>query len=101
MKNIQVIDGAANCAYSIYQVSDEALSIIFPEEGQDVEFIDDLIDRLGEDKVGEILGPAWDRRVEKRDVQGIHGTLFYELSFKKKYYPNKREADFDSPTSVD
>ena len=31
--------------------------------------------------------------IDKKKIKGIHGTLFYELLFKKKYYPNKREKD--------
>ncbi len=97
MKNIQVIDGATNCAYSIFEVTEETFSLLFPGRGQDIEFIDDIVARLGEEKAGEILAPVWEKRIEKRDVAGIHGTLFYELEFKKKYYPNKRESDFDDP----
>ncbi|MGA3242254.1 MAG: hypothetical protein ABSG03_38875 [Bryobacteraceae bacterium] len=26
-------------------------------------------------------------------VQGIHGTLFYQLTFKKRYFPTKRESE--------
>jgi hypothetical protein len=29
MKNIQIIDGADNCAYDIYQITDEDFKIIF------------------------------------------------------------------------
>ncbi|HEV2804208.1 MAG TPA: hypothetical protein VGW57_04665 [Chthoniobacterales bacterium] len=52
MKNVQIIDGAINCAYSVYEMSDESFRVIFPAEGQDVEFIDDLIARMGEAKAG-------------------------------------------------
>ena len=97
MKNIQVIDGAVNCTYSIFEVSDDTFSLIFPGEGQNIEFVEDLIGRLGEEKAGEILEPVWKHRVEKHDVVGIHGILFFELGFKKKFYPNKRESDLDDP----
>jgi hypothetical protein len=36
---------------------------------------------------------VWKRRVKKIDIIGIHGTVFYELSWKKKYYPNKTDDD--------
>lgn len=29
----------------------------------------------------------------QKTIQGIHGTLFYELGYKKKYYPHNRESD--------
>ncbi len=94
-KNIQVIDGATNCAYSIYPVDAADFAKVFPGPGQDVEFIDDLIDRLGEAEADRLLSAMWGHRIEKPDVRGIHGTLFYELEFKKRFYPNKRETDFD------
>ena len=95
MKNIQVIDGANNCAYSIYQASDESFSQIFPSAGQDIEFIEDFVARLGEKKASEILGAVWKQRLAKRDVVGIHGTLFFEFVAKKKFYPNKQDSDLD------
>jgi hypothetical protein len=97
MKNIQVIDGATNCAFSVYQISEECFYLIFPGERQNIEFIDDLILRLGEQRAGEILTPVWQNRVEKENIIGLHGTLFFEMEFKKKYYPNKRESDLDDP----
>ena len=41
MKNVQIIDAAQNCAYSIYAIPDDDFVKIFPQEGQDVEFDDD------------------------------------------------------------
>lgn len=94
-KNIQVIDGATNCAYSIYPMNSADFAKVFPGPGQDVEFIDDLMDRLGETEAIRILSPIWGHRVDKPQVQGIHGTLFYGLEVKRAFYPNKRETDFD------
>jgi hypothetical protein len=93
VKNIQVIDGAINAAYNIYAATDEQFALIFPD-GADIEFIEDFIERVGEDAAGKILAPLWGRRINKADVVGIHGTLFYELrDIKKHYYPNKRFSD--------
>lgn len=50
MKYIQIIDGAQNCGYWIYGITDDLFEEIFPEKGQDIEFIDDFIDRVGEKK---------------------------------------------------
>ena len=36
MKNIQIIDGADNCTFSIFQATDEEFSLIFPEPLQDI-----------------------------------------------------------------
>src|SRR5579871_5330834 len=50
-KNIQVIDGAENCTYSVYATNAEAFREMFPD-GQDIEFADDLIVRLGQKRAG-------------------------------------------------
>jgi hypothetical protein len=92
MKNIQVIDGALNCTYDIFAATDEEFGLIFPS-GADIEFISDFIDRAGEDTAGEVARSLWKRRLDKKSISGIHGTLFYELDFKKKYYPTKKEAE--------
>ncbi|MGJ4941489.1 hypothetical protein ACQR1W_13025 [Bradyrhizobium sp. HKCCYLS1011] len=95
MKNIQVIDGADNCAYDVFAVTDEEFRVLFPVPGQDIEFIEDAIERVGDDQLGAMMRNVWARRLEKPHVIGIHGTVFYELLGKKKYYPHKRDDDID------
>ena len=91
MKNIQVIDGAVNAAYTIFAVTEDEFCLIFPGDGQDIEVIEDMVARLGDDRVGKIMAPVWDREIPKPEVCGIHGTLFYGLAEKRKYYESKRE----------
>ena len=43
MKNIQIIDWAENCSFSICLVDDDDLALIFPAPEQDVEFVEDLV----------------------------------------------------------
>lgn len=93
MKNIQVIDGADNTEYPIYAVTNDEFAKMFLGERQNVEFIEDLIDRLGETEAASLFRNVWPRRLEKPKVCGIHGTLFYGLLWKKKYYPTKNEGD--------
>ncbi len=94
MKNVQIIDGADNCTYSIYALTDVEFEQVFPESGQDIEFIEDVVDRMGDDAVGLLFRPVWERgELNKPDVVGIHGTLFYGLLWKKKCYPTKRDAE--------
>lgn len=95
MKNIQVIDGAANCVYPIYSTKERDFLLIFPD-GHDIEFIDDFVGRVGPRRARAILERLWRVRLKKADVNGIHGTLFYELEFKKKYYPNRMEEDAEN-----
>jgi hypothetical protein len=67
--------------------------IIFPSE-QDIEFIEDLVERIGEDRLQSLCAQMWDCPIEKTLVSGIHGTLFYGLrDAKRQFYPNKRFYD--------
>ena len=96
MKNIQVIDDALNCTYSIFAVEDAEFEMLFPN-GTDIEFNDDLFARLGEAEAAKLLDEIWKRPVDKKSVIGIHGTLFYGMDYKKKYYPTKRDCDMKLP----
>lgn len=95
MRNIQIIDGALNATFSVFQATEEEFQAIFPND-QDMEFVEDFIARIGEGEAGAVLSPIWQRPILKRDAQGIHGTLFYGWSERRKYFPStKRELDWD------
>ena len=95
MKNIQVIDGAANATFSIFQATDEEFAAIFPE-GRDIEIADELIERLGDAEAERVLSPLWERPILKREADGIHGTLFYDANERREFLPkSKREVDWD------
>jgi hypothetical protein len=91
MKNIQVIDGAINCAYDIYGATAEDFALIFPQPGQDIQFIEDLA--IGHEAINRALIRLWNNRLDKKNVQGIHGTLFFDLEAKKTFYPDRQETD--------
>ncbi len=96
MKNIQIVDGASNATFSLFQATDEEFSAIFQPEC-DIELFEDLIDRLGEDAAGRVLALIWERPILKRDAYGIHGTLFYDNETRRAHIPaSKREVDWDS-----
>jgi hypothetical protein len=96
MKNVQVIDGGQNCTFSIFQATDEEFLQIFPGSGQDIEFIEDVINRLGKAATQALLTPFWKRPILKPCANGIHGTLFYQFKSKRKYFAaSKRERDID------
>jgi hypothetical protein len=99
MKNIQVIDSADNCTYSLFAATDQEFNLIFPE-GTDIEFAEDFFERVGESAGISITKELWKRPVEKKAANGIHGTLFYQLLFKKCYYPTKREREM-VPLGID
>jgi hypothetical protein len=95
MKNIQIIDGALNATFSVLQATEEEYATIFPT-GRDMELIEDLIERLGDDEAGRMLAPRWERPVLKRDALGIHGTLFVDNERTQRKIPqSKREVDRD------
>jgi hypothetical protein len=92
MKNVMIIDGAVNCAYDIFQMTEEQFKTIFPVEGQDIAFIDEIDEKtLNNINFAEI----WRRPVAKKSVDGIAGTLFYQLPQKKEFYPNRKDSDLD------
>lgn len=92
MKNIQIVDGAANATFSIFQATEEEFAAIFPH-GRDLELVEHFIDRSGEERAGAVLGSLWERPIRKSDVRGIQGTLFYQR--KPSFIPaTKRDADW-------
>jgi len=97
MKNIQVIDGAGNCVYDIFAATDEEFSLIFPA-GEDVAFIDEVCARVDSKTLDFAFEKIWTRRIPKREAQGIHGVLFYELEEKKAYYPTRRDEGAINPS---
>ncbi len=96
MKNIQIVDGAANCVYDIFAATDEEFSLLFPE-GTDIAFIDEIYANGDSEKLDATFNSIWTRPIEKSQVQGIHGTIFYELEDKKVYYPTRRDREAMNP----
>ena len=95
MKNIQIIDGAGNATFSVFQATDEEYAAMFPND-QDMEFAEDFHERVGEERGRAILTLIWERPILKRDAHGIHGTLYYGWERKREELPvSKREVDWD------
>jgi hypothetical protein len=96
LKNIQIIDRAENATFSIFQATDDEFNAIFPAEGQDIEIVEDFLDRVGLEKAEGILKLIWTRPVLKHDAYGVHGTLYYGYAERRKYLPaSKREVDWE------
>ncbi len=53
-----VIDGAENCDYDVFPVSDDYFALIFPG-GTDIAFIEDVERRADAEAVFEALKRAW------------------------------------------
>ncbi|MBX8495024.1 hypothetical protein [Pseudomonas cichorii] len=96
MKNIHIIDGAENCVYDIFSVTDEEFDKIFPK-GTNIAFIDEVYARGSESVLDMVFKNIWSRPVRKSYVQGIHGIIFYELDEKKVYYPSRVDEDAMNP----
>lgn len=96
MKNIQIIDGAENCAYDVFQAAEAEFDLIFAP-GTDIAFIDEVYERSDRAALDAACAAIWRRRVPKKDAQGIHGPLFYELAEKKVYYPTRRDEEAINP----
>jgi hypothetical protein len=96
VKNIQVIDAAENCTFSVFQATDDEFNALFPGENQDIEFSKDLFERLTEAQIRSIMSAIWQRPILKKDAIGIHGTLFFQFESRRKYFPEtKREKDWN------
>lgn len=99
-KNVQIIDGALNATYSLFQATPEEFDAIFPHPGQDMEIVEDFLSRAGQAVAADLLKKIWMRPILKRDAQGIHGTLFYDFSERREFIPStKREVDWN-PSSL-
>jgi hypothetical protein len=96
MKNIQIIDGSQNCVYDVFAATDDEFSLIFPN-GTDIAFIEEVYAKGDEQALDAAFNNIWKRRVRKRDAQGIHGILFYELPDKMVYYPTRKDEEAVNP----
>lgn len=65
MRNILIIDGADNATFSVFQATEEEFRSIFPN-GQDMELVEDFIERVGDAEVETILSPIWERPISQR-----------------------------------
>jgi hypothetical protein len=99
MKNIQVVDGALNCTFSIFKATEEEFALLFPEPRQDIQYAEDLAFLPRREEVEAALDRIWERPIRKQDAFGIHGTLFFDLERYKTYYLAKREDAVD-PSAV-
>jgi hypothetical protein len=98
MKNIQIIDGASNCTFSLFQATDEEFALLFPEPRQDVQYAEDLTQLPEQAEIDAALNRIWERPIRKQDARGIHGTLFYQLERYQRWYREKREDAVDLTT---
>jgi hypothetical protein len=91
MKNIQIIDGASNSVFEIYAIADTLFAALFPN-GTDVAFAKDYYAELP--ITDRLLKNLYKRRVDKKSIRGIHGTLHLDSSqVEPKFFPTRRESE--------
>jgi len=91
MKNIQVIDGALNCTFGLFQATEAEFALLFPEPRQDIQYAEDLEFLPKQKAIEAALKRVWQRPIRKQNARGVHGTLFYQLERYKKVFREKRE----------
>lgn len=79
IKNVQVIDGAMNCNYDIFAIHESDFKIIFPGEGHNIEFIEDVEQKIGENALEEIHPRIWEKRVRKAEVVGSDHLISQDI----------------------
>jgi hypothetical protein len=87
---------AQKIVYDIFAATDEEFALLFLR-GTDIAFIDEVYANGNSEQLDAALNAIWKRSIEKSRVQGIHGTLFYELATKKVYYPTRRDREAINP----
>jgi hypothetical protein len=96
LRNIQIIDGANNATFSVFQATDIEFAQIFPAADQDMEIANDFVHRVGEAQAKLTFDAICERPILKRDANGIHGTLYFNYDSKRRHMPrSKREVDLD------
>ncbi|MGH6889219.1 MAG: hypothetical protein ACREHF_08495 [Rhizomicrobium sp.] len=91
LKDIQVVDGALNCTFRIFQTADEEFALLFPEPQQDIQCAENLINLPRQEEVEAALRRIWERpalrsgdrgcfREEYRDVKCISRSEAVELT---------------------
>ena len=95
-RNIQIIDCADNATFSVFQATDDEFCQIFPPGDHDMEISEDFVQRVGEAHANLVFNAIWQRPILKRDVNGIHGTLYFNYQSRRQHMPSsKREVDLN------
>ena len=92
MKHIQVIDGAVNSTFDVFEVPDGIFRRIF-SDGTDVAFLAEVEQRLGVADDRNFWQAVYGLKVDKKSLLGIHGTLHLTGSqCHPDFFPKHRES---------
>lgn len=96
MRNVLIVDDAANATFSVFQMTQDEFAVVFSRSGQDIAFIDEVAKALGDDETRRTLAPVWDRPILRSEAQGVHGLLIFGGQARRPHFPiSGREVDFD------
>jgi len=90
--HVQVMDDRPESDYPVFAVTRSQFDLIFPAAA-DMEFEDDLVNRLGWLRGHKLLFRVFGRRVPKCNVRGINGTIYRGYDSKREVFPTKRSHD--------
>ena len=87
MKNVQIIDGAVNSVFEIYEIDDLSFKEIFTND-RDVVFMSEITKYIDCNNEESVLfwQKFYSNRKDKKSINGIHGTLHLEGSNCQKIY---------------
>ena len=89
MKNIQIIDGARNSVFEVYEVDDLTFEKLFPN-GNDIAFIEDFAAFTDDDWIRFNI---YSNRKDKKSILGIHGTFHLsQTCCDAKFFPDRKES---------
>ena len=96
-KNFQIIEGAQNDIFPVYQVSCDLFDLIFPDD-TDVAFIDEVnvrvrnsseLSNIPEDERWALI---YSNPQNKKTINGLHGTLHLTGSpCRREFFPDRKE----------
>jgi hypothetical protein len=74
MKNI--IDGATNCTFSLFQATDEEFELLFPEPRQDIQYAEDLAGLPRQDEIAAAYREKREDAVDRSAINAAQRRLF-------------------------
>ncbi len=98
MKNVQIISPAVNYPQTVFGVAEEDFQLVFPE-GRDMAFEREVSQRLKSKGIDLqiILNRIRKKPLDKKQITGIHGTLYTSDSWiEPSYFPNFLESDWET-----
>ena len=86
---------AENATFSLFQATDGEFEVIFARQGQNLELVEDFVERVGEQAAGLTLASLWQRPIFKEDVQGVQEPYSTALDTEPSIFPLECELDRD------